>query len=219
MARHRRPERFPVWGLNERGSHSVTRGGNASDKQRYLSPAGPEDETTTGKREEDTPVQAPQVMERVLERRNLFRALHQVTRNKGGPGIDGMTVEGLPGHLKKHWPRIKAELISGKYKPQPVKRVEIPKPGGGFRKLGVPTVADRLIQQALMQVLQEQWDSTFSRNSYGFRPKRSAHQAVAGAQGYLGSALFLDSRLPPGGRTGVGSARTSLTCSSRGCGD
>ena len=163
----------------------MTRGGNASGKQAYLYPAGPEDETTTGRREEDTPVQVPQVMERALERRNLLRALHQVTRNKGGPGIDSMTVEQLPEHLKKHWPRIKADLLSGRYKPQPVKRVEIPKPGGGARKLGVPTVVDRFIQQAFMQVLQEDWDGTFSRHSYGFRPRRSAHQAVASAQGYL----------------------------------
>jgi len=163
----------------------VTRDGSASGKQGILSWAKPGDETVTGKREGDTPVEVPQVMERVLERGNLFRALRQVTRNKGGPGIDGMTVEQLPGYLKEHWPHIKAELLSGKYKPQPVKRVEIPKSGGGIRKLGVPTVTDRLIQQALMQVLREEWDTTFSQSSYGFRPRRSAHQAVACAQGYL----------------------------------
>lgn len=163
----------------------MTRGGKASDKQGSLSSGKLGDETITGRREEDTPVYVSRVMERVLERGNLFRALHQVIRNKGGPGVDGMTVEQLPGHLRKHWPHIKAELSSGKYRPQPVKRVEIPKPGGGVRKLGVPTVTDRLIQQAVMQVLQADWDHTFSQSSYGFRPKHSAHQAVACAQRYL----------------------------------
>jgi RNA-directed DNA polymerase len=163
----------------------VTRDGNASGKQDNLSLAKPGDETITGKRKGDTPVHVPQVLERVLERGNLLQALRQVVRNKGGPGVDGMTIDRLPGHLKKHWPHMKAELLSGKYKPQPVKRVEIPKAGGGVRKLGVPTVTDRLIQQALMQVLQAEWDSTFSHSSYGFRPNRSAHQAVACAQGYL----------------------------------
>jgi len=163
----------------------VTRDGSASGKQGTLSSAKPGDETVTGDRKGDTPVEVPQVMEQVLERKNMLRALHQVIRNKGGPGVDGMRVDQLSGHLKEHWPQIKAELLSGKYKPQPVKRVEIPKSGGGIRKLGVPTVTDRLIQQALMQVLQAQWDTTFSQSSYGFRPKRSAHQAVACAQGYL----------------------------------
>lgn len=163
----------------------MTRDGSASGKQGILSWAKPGDETVTGKREGDTPVEVPQVMERVLERGNLFRALRQVTRNKGGPGIDGMTVEQLPGYLKEHWPHIKAELLSGKYKPQPVKRVEIPKSGGGIRKLGVPTVTDRLIQQALMQVLREEWDTTFSQSSYGFRPRRSAHQAGVSVKGVV----------------------------------
>jgi RNA-directed DNA polymerase len=163
----------------------VTRDGSAFGKQGILSSAKPGDETVTGNREGDTPVDVPHVLEQVLERKNMLRALHQVVRNKGGPGVDGMSVDQLPGHLKKHWPQIKAELLSGKYKPQPVQRVEIPKAGGGIRKLGVPTVTDRLIQQALMQVLQAQWDTTFSQGSYGFRPKRSAHQAVACAQGYL----------------------------------
>jgi RNA-directed DNA polymerase len=95
-----------------------------------------------------------------------------------------MTVEKLSGHLKEHWPVIRAQLLSGTYTPQPVKRVEIPKPDGGARKLGIPTVLDRFIQQAVMQVLQRSWDGTFSEHSYGFRPKRSAHQAVEQAQQY-----------------------------------
>lgn len=163
----------------------MTRDGNAADKQGNPSQADLGEEAITGERKGDAPVHVPQVLERVLERGNMLRALHQVVSNKGGPGVDGMSVEQLPDYLKKHWPRIKTELISGKYKPHPVKRVEIPKPGGGIRKLGVPTVTDRLIQQALMQVLQADWDHTFSPSSYGFRPRRSAHQAVVRAQEHL----------------------------------
>ena len=99
--------------------------------------------------------------------------------------MDGMTVEELPDYLKKHWPDIREQLLRGTYKPQPVKRVEIPKPDGGMRQLGIPTVLDRFIQQAVMQVLQRSWDRTFSDHSYGFRPGRSAHQAVAKAQQYI----------------------------------
>jgi RNA-directed DNA polymerase len=124
-------------------------------------------------------------MEEVCERRNCKQALARVKRNKGSAGIDGMTVEQLPAYLKKHWPIIREQLLSGTYKPQPVKGVEIPKPDGGMRKLGIPTVLDRFIQQAVMQVLQRSWDRTFSAHSYGFRPGRSAHQAVAKAQQYI----------------------------------
>jgi len=96
-----------------------------------------------------------------------------------------MTVDDLPGYLKQHWLEIREQLLSGTYQPQPVRRVEIPKPDGGVRKLGVPTVLDRMIQQAVMQVLQGSWDNTFSESSYGFRPGRSAHQAVARAQQHI----------------------------------
>ena len=123
-------------------------------------------------------------MEAVCERENCKQALRRVKSNKGSPGIDGMTVEELPEHLKEHWPAIREQLLSGTYKPQPVRRVEIPKPDGGVRKLGIPTVLDRFIQQAVMQVLQRSWDGTFSAHSYGFRPGRSAHQAVEQAQQY-----------------------------------
>ena len=126
-----------------------------------------------------------QLMEVVCEHENLKQALRRVLSNKGGPGVDGMTVKQLAGHLRKHWPEIEAQLLAGAYKPQPVKRVEIPKPGGGVRKLGIPTVLDRFIQQAILQVLQARWDPTFSEHSFGFRPGRSAHQAIAQAQKYI----------------------------------
>src|SRR5436853_4043538 len=124
-------------------------------------------------------------MEEVCERENCKQALARVKANKGSPGVDGMTVHELPGYLKQHWPAIREQLRSGTYEPQPVRRVEIPKPDGGMRKLGIPTVLDRLIQQSILQVLQRRWDRTFSEGSYGFRPGRSAHQAVAQAQQYI----------------------------------
>jgi RNA-directed DNA polymerase len=124
-------------------------------------------------------------MEEVCERRNLEEALKRVRSNKGEPGLDGLTVDDLVDLLKQHWPTIREQLLSGTYVPLPVKRVEIPKPDGGVRKLGIPTVLDRFIQQAVLQVLQQRWDPTFSPHSYGFRPGRSAHQAVAAAQGFI----------------------------------
>src|SRR5215470_3831364 len=131
----------------------------------------------------ENPASTNQLMEEVCGRENLKRALQRVKANKGSPGIDGMTVEELPGYLQQHWPAIREQLLSGTYAPQPVRRVEIAKPdGGGMRKLGIPTTLDRFVQQAVLQVLQRQWDPTFSEHSYGFRPGRSAHQAVAQAQ-------------------------------------
>ena len=124
-------------------------------------------------------------MEEVCERENLKEAMRRVKANKGSAGVDGMTVGGITAYLKQHWPAIRVQLLNGTYEPKPVRRVEIPKPDGGVRKLGIPTVLDRLIQQAVMQVLQRQWDRTFSDHSYGFRPARSAHQAVAQAQQYI----------------------------------
>ena len=124
-------------------------------------------------------------MEEVCERENCKQALARVKANKGSAGVDEMTVHELPDFLKQHWPAIRKQLLSGTYKPQPVRRVEIPKPDGGVRKLGIPTVLDRFIQQAVMQVLQRRWDGTFSEHSYGFRPGRSAHQAVEAAQRYI----------------------------------
>ncbi len=134
----------------------------------------------------ESPAITEQLMEEVLERGNCKQALARVKANKGSPGVDGMTVHELAGYLKEHWPVIREQLSSGTYVPQPVKRVEIPKLGGGVRRLGIPTVLDRFIQQAVMQVLQRRWDRTFSDHSFGFRPGRSAHQAVEQAQQYIG---------------------------------
>src|SRR5579883_1678805 len=160
-----------------------------------LAPGGRSEAPTTGtrgleppmaKRECESPVGTEALMEEVCERENCQQALKRVKANRGSPGVDGMTVHELPGYLRQHWPAIREQLLSGAYRPQPVKRVEIDKPdGGGVRKLGVPTVLDRFIQQAVLQVLQRRWDRTFSDHSYGFRPGRSAHQAVARAQQYV----------------------------------
>jgi len=133
-------------------------------------------------------------MEDVLDRENLTKALRAVRRNKGAPGVDGMTVDQFPAYLEEHWPAIRDQLLQGAYAPQPVRRVMIPKVSGGQRPLGIPTVLDRLIQQAVLQVLQPHWDPTFSEHSYGFRPGRSAHRAVARAQDYVaaGHAWVVD---------------------------
>ncbi len=133
----------------------------------------------------ESPATEERLMEEVCDQQNLEIAWKRVRGNKGSPGVDGMTVDAALEYLREHWPTIGSQLLDGTYQPQPVRRVEIPKPDGGVRKLGVPCVVDRLIQQALLQVLQKQWDPTFSEHSYGFRPGRSAHQAVAQAQSYV----------------------------------
>ncbi len=136
-------------------------------------------------RRENSRRKTQQLMESVVERENMLKALRQVEANKGSAGVDGVSVEALRATLREHWPRIKEELLDGRYQPQPVRKVEIPKPGGkGMRQLGIPTVMDRLIQQALNQVMQPIFDPDFSDSSYGFRPGRSAHQAVFKARGY-----------------------------------
>jgi RNA-directed DNA polymerase len=144
----------------------------------------------------ETPAASGPLMEAVVERDNLRKALAQVRRNKGAPGVDGMTVDELAPYRRDHWPAIRTQLLEGTYRPQPVLRVEIPKAGGGdgMRALGIPTVLDRFIQQAVLQVLQPRWDPTFSDASFGFRPGRSAHQAVARAQAYIaeGYACVVD---------------------------
>jgi RNA-directed DNA polymerase len=143
-------------------------------------------ESSAAKCGTESPAIIELLMEEVCEQENCKQALKRVKANKGSPGVDGMTVHELPGFLQQHWPAIREQLLSGTYKPQPVRRKEIDKPdGGGVRKLGIPTVLDRFIQQAVLQVLQKRWDRTFSDHSYGFRPGRSAHQAVKAAQQYI----------------------------------
>jgi RNA-directed DNA polymerase len=133
-----------------------------------------------------TQPEAVELMEEALRRENLIRALSRVRSNKGGPGIDGMTVEELTPYLKENWPRIREELLGGTYEPEPVRRVEIPKPNGkGVRPLGIPTVLDRLIQQAILQVLSPIFDPHFSESSYGFRAGRGCHDALKAARGYV----------------------------------
>ena len=142
-------------------------------------------ESNMAKDEPDGPADTTKLMEEVTTQWNLGEAYKRVRSNGGAPGVDGITVHELPIHFRKNWPEIKAQLLGGTYKPKPVKRVEIPKPTGGTRKLGIPCAQDRLIQQAILQVLQRRWDQTFSEQSYGFRPGRSAHQAIEQAQKYV----------------------------------
>src|SRR6201981_2085597 len=142
-------------------------------------------EPSVAKPAPESPACAEQLMEEGCDRGNLVRAWKRVRSNKGSPGVDGMTIEDANAYLREHWPNIRSQLLLGTYQPQPVKRVEIPKPDDGIRKLGIPCVVDRRIQPALLQVLQLRWDPTFSEHSYGFRPRRSAHQAVAQAQRYI----------------------------------
>jgi RNA-directed DNA polymerase len=137
---------------------------------------------------EKTQPEAEMLLEEVLRRENMLSALKRVRSNKGAPGIDGMTVEELVPYLKMEWPRIREELLKGAYEPAPVRRVEIPKPNGdGMRPLGIPTVVDRMIQQAILQVLTPIFDPHFSESSYGYRPGRCGQDAVEAAQGYAGA--------------------------------
>src|SRR5262250_18310 len=147
--------------------------------------AGEETESSVATSGSESPARPNRLREEICERENLKAALRQVKGNKGSAGVDGITINQLSDYLKQHWPVIRERLLNGTYEPKPVRRVEIPKPDGGVRKLGIPTVLDRFLQQAVMQVLQRRWDSTFSDHSYGFRPGRSAHQAVAQAQQYI----------------------------------
>jgi RNA-directed DNA polymerase len=130
-----------------------------------------------------------QLMEAVVERENMKAAWLRVKGNKGAAGVDGMSVDALLPYLREGWPSIKEDLLAGRYQPSPVRKVEIPKPGGGMRQLGIPAVLDRFIQQAVLQVLQRSWDQTFSEQSYGFRFGSSAHQAVAQAQTRMPSGV------------------------------
>ena len=139
----------------------------------------------TGRRAFPWPEAATGLMEKIISRGNMMAAYSRVVANKGAPGVDAMPVTALKGYVQEEWPRIKEELLAGTYHPQPVRKVEIPKPGGGTRMLGIPTVLDRLIQQAVQQVLSPLFDPGFSESSYGFRPGRSAHQAVKAAQKHV----------------------------------
>jgi len=164
-----------------RTERSVPFGEKMAGSHRY-----PERERqTVTANEDDVGSQPPSWMEEVLREDNLIRALKRVRANKGAPGVDGMTVDELEAHLREHWTSIRAQLLNGTYKPKPVRVVEIPKPSGGTRMLGIPTVLDRFIQQAILQVLGPTFDAGFSESSYGFRPARSAQQAVGRARHYI----------------------------------
>ncbi|MEI2781009.1 MAG: group II intron reverse transcriptase/maturase [Candidatus Competibacter sp.] len=155
---------------------------NAPDLQPRLAAAPPPGEPVAGSDGHPESIPPCALLAQVLERANLQRALKRVRQNKGAPGIDGMTVEELPEYLKHRWLDIRAQLETGHYRPQPVKRVDIPKGDGKTRPLGIPTVLDRFIQQAIAQIISAQWEPHFHPNSYGFRPGRSAHQAVRHVQ-------------------------------------
>ena len=148
----------------------MERDGNASDHLPRQAVGIPQDELVAGPPGQPESIHPQALLAQVLERANLQRALKQVRQNKGAPGIDGMSVDELPDYLRHHWPEIRAQLEAGRYRPQPVRRVEIPKPDGKSRPLGIPTVLDRFIQQAIAQVISAQWEPHFHRHSYGFRP-------------------------------------------------
>ena len=133
----------------------------------------------------DSRCEETDLMERCVARENMLKAWKRVKKNGGSPGVDGMTIEETETYLKINWPRIREELLKGSYQPKPVRKVEIEKSGGGMRQLGIPTATDRLVQQCILQILQPMWDPTFHLNSYGFRPGKSAHQAVCQAQKYV----------------------------------
>jgi RNA-directed DNA polymerase len=169
-------------------------GGKGPQMTRELElPLANRGEAPTGKRSEEAPTATREnersgtsgLMEKVCERPNLLAALKRVRKNKGSPGIDGMTVDELPNHLRENWPRLREQLLAGTYQPARVKEQLIPKASGGMRKLGIPTVVDRFIQQAVLQVLQPMFDAGFSKHSHGFRPGHRAHDAVIEAQGYI----------------------------------
>jgi RNA-directed DNA polymerase len=162
----------------------MTESDSASDQQREL-PLATRDERASGEGGAESPVVDEQLMEEVGARANLQAALRQVRSNRGSAGVDGRTVDELPAYLRRHWPQIREQLLTGQYQPQPLKRVEIPKPEGGVRKVGIPRVLDRFRQPALLQGLQPRWDPTFAEHRYGVRPGRSAFQAVGHAPQYL----------------------------------
>jgi len=180
MGRERQKNQYELAFMAETGSEAPT-----NDRRVELHMA---------KQELESGGTSERLMEKICEPENMRRALKRVQENQGAPGVDGMTVKELPRYLKKNWPKHRAELLGGTYKPKPARRKEIAKPDGGKRDLSIPCVLDRMIQQAMLQVLQERWDPTFSEHSYGFRPGRSQHQAVARAQEYIaeGNRVVVD---------------------------
>ena len=157
----------------------------ADDGEAGRNPVAPKRSAESFKAVSDDPNFSPKnLMEAVVERSNMIKALTRVQRNKGAPGVDGLKVEDLLRYTQTHWGKIKQWLLAGEYQPQPIRPVEIPKPDGGVRVLGIPTSMDRLIQQAIGQVLSPIFEPTFSEHSFGFRPKRSQHQALAQALSY-----------------------------------
>jgi len=160
--------------------HQTSSGGEAPQR-----PDGADGSQATTHPENQVDSSTVQLMEEICERSNLIRAYQRVVGNKGAAGVDGMTVDKLKAHLTSHWEELKAQLLSGAYVPKEVRQVSIPKPNGGMRDLGIPTVLDRFIQQAMLQKLSDIFDPMFSESSYGFRPKRSAHQAILRAQQYV----------------------------------
>ena len=174
---------LPTEGPNDERRRTMTkRDGIASDHLPLQAAATLQDELVAGLSRNPESIPSPALLAQVLDRANLRRALKQVRQNKGAPGLDGMTVEALPDYLRHHWPEIREQLETGSYRPQPVKRVEIDKADGKKRPLGIPTVLDRFLQQAIAQVISALWEPHFHPQSYGFRPKRSAHQAVRAVQ-------------------------------------
>jgi len=171
---------------DERG-RQPSPGRGPAGREEVVKPRGPDQraEPSPARAERGSDAGSGSVWEQVFERENLLSALRRVEANRGAPGIDGMTVEELRPYLREAWPEIKERLDAGTYRPSPARRVEIPKPDGGVRLLGIPTVLDRFIQQAMAQVLTELFEPVFSSSSYGFRPGRSAHDAVRAAQGYI----------------------------------
>ena len=163
---------------HDAGSEGGTRASACEESQSFT--ASPQEPTLTGR-----------LMERIADRANLREAYKRVKANKGSPGVDGMTVHDLGKHMAEHWQDVMRALLDGRYQPQPVRGVEIPKPGGGVRQLGIPTVLDRLVQQAILQVLEPLLDGTFSNSSYGFRPGRSAHQALHQAKQYVAEGRLI----------------------------
>jgi RNA-directed DNA polymerase len=151
-------------------------------------------EVATATSEPERPASTAYLMEAICDPDNIEAALRAVVRNKGAPGVDGITVRQLPGLLKARWPEIEDQLLQDRYQPQPVRRVQIPKPAGGTRDLGIPTVIDRVIQQAVLQRLQPLWDPTFSEHSYGFRPGDTGKGSVGKADGKPGEGALPSKR-------------------------